>query len=178
MNAVLLASAFPDGFFARPGARTIGGWICVDEGDRKGLREADAGRAHPSPVYYRPINGWKTFHLYKENSSLIQAFRDGELLPFLNPREDPATWALVVRHLAERLIPVSASRIWQTTLHAPDNYGEPWSLSVATVIVDSSNFDLPGVLYGEPRYREDAGLDVPTTQDPVEAVCYALASLN
>ncbi len=86
----LLFRAWPDGYLARRGVSTVGGWLC--EGDTF-YRHNDEG--DPSRVVVSAAKRRST--LSNEGFPLLDA---GDLLPNVDPT-DPATWACLLQDLAE-----------------------------------------------------------------------------
>lgn len=85
----LLWKAWPDGCLAMRGASTVGGWICMGEGN-EGLKWSHSDprvRADPPPQWARCFDGERTA---------------GDLLPNVDPA-DTATWACLLQELVQAI---------------------------------------------------------------------------
>lgn len=101
----LLFAAYPKGYLARPGVRTLGGWTCVEV--------KAAGTEDETHGWVRPDEHPEYGHVY--GIHVLVPDRNvgrGDFLPALDPFADVATWACALADLATRLGHPPAT-LWQ-----------------------------------------------------------------
>ena len=142
----LLWAAYPDGYLAMRGVSTVGGWHCV--GDQTHHCDSFGGM-------------WWVKALAAGPGSIDDAWRAGDLLPYLDPENDPATWACAKLDLALE--------------------EDPWpGFSLATASshwyrLDSTAWRLEAYLGDKHVGRIYADID---TDDPATALAMARAQLR
>lgn len=90
----LLWKAYPDGYLAKRGVLTVGGWQCVADGQN---------RPEPYILFLPPKRNSSPEILWlphQNTGPLVDAIPRGDLLPLPDP-SDPATWACLLQDLAE-----------------------------------------------------------------------------
>jgi hypothetical protein len=104
-NRVLLRRAYPEGYLAMRGVRTVGGWTLIEI--------MDDGH----PVFTHP---------QKNSAGQWTAMEAGDLLPLVHP-DETATWACLLRDLADEAFPLQ--RGWPIVTLIP---GQPVLIGLAS----------------------------------------------
>ena len=97
----LLWKAYPDGYLAMKGVSTVGGWVCIrTPTDCLYANPKNWTHWAPKPVF--AAGQWEASSTRRlEGDKGMESVRaGGDLLPNLDPENDPATWACALRDLA------------------------------------------------------------------------------
>jgi len=166
----LLRQAYPDGYLAMCGVRTIGNLLCVNDlcaGGHIAWRFACGAE-----LRYFPSQGW-----IRSKSKLLPSddfLSDGDLLPLPGPA-DHATWACLLADLARAKMPGLPEPPWNSVSWYPSPKG--WAISVQLVKRHKSKFGPWSSRASADwrRYFNVNGTDIP---DPAEALVLARAQLR
>lgn len=97
----LLREAYPDGYLAMRGVLTVGEWQCVGDHAETPTWLASGGPRSALDMDW-PTGEHTLFpDVGRRSPALQRALVAGDLLPNLDPENDPATWACVKRDLAD-----------------------------------------------------------------------------
>jgi hypothetical protein len=143
----LLRRAWPDGYLAMRGVLTVGGWTCC------GVAPPDDGDGEERVAWWHAHGG--------KRPALRMA--EGDLLPAVDPA-DTATWACLLRDLADAVWPGEAAPVDRIALRGS---GSIWR------VVASFAGARPGVLHGA-----EAHFGIEPTDDPALALVRIRAALR
>lgn len=182
----LLWQAFPMGFLPLRGCGTLDGWTCIGHAPGWGTYRNPNEPLDEILVRFDNVAAGM-LHNDDVDTMSLSIRNTGNLLPLVDP-DEPATWACCLYDLAVHLGLKPEERTG-LRLDAPWNYGEPWDLSYHPTSKAITGEDypnptdvctkaIPGVMYGDALYAQEAELAVPTTQNPALALVLGLAHLK
>jgi len=105
----LLWKAYPEGALTMRGVTTVAGWVCRESQSRPGVfswcRDTVFAVPPTSPRYGGMVRNpiAKRMEHSRRVARYLEERERGALLPEVDPRKDPATWACVLADLARTL---------------------------------------------------------------------------